>query len=64
MDEVKKLTIYDNSAVFTTNVTTLYSGCLNHHWINAGLTLQGISLKICMKCGETKQAKTSKNCQK
>lgn len=61
MKNFKKYSFYDNSEVFATNVTTLHSGCKEHSWINTELTLQGISLKRCMKCGETKQAKI---CQK
>jgi hypothetical protein len=26
-----------------------------HYWINTGMTLQGVALKICMKCGKTEQ---------
>jgi len=26
-----------------------------HYWINTGMTLQGVALKRCMKCGKTEQ---------
>ena len=26
-----------------------------HSWINTGMTLQGVTLKRCMKCGKTEQ---------
>lgn len=48
---------HDNTETFASNCTTPLLGLLGvikssceHSWINTGMTLQGISLKQCMKC--------------
>jgi len=57
MNKFKKLTLYDDSTVYATNCTTLYTGCKGHSWINTGMTVQAKSLKKCLNCGETQLIK-------
>lgn len=62
MKNFEKYSTYDNVETFATNSTTPLLGLFGviksvceHSWINTGITVQGVSLKRCMKCGKTEQ---------
>lgn len=37
------------------NLGGVIKSVCEHSWINTGMTLQGVTLKMCMKCGKTEQ---------
>ena len=52
--------LYNDEApnVFADRILSLFEflkSVCEHSWINTGMTLQGVTLKRCMKCGKTEQ---------